>query len=55
MTEIFRDGVWKREISGKGLDAGLFMGMRMSKKGTEYEDVYCNEKAQRWIVSMMLG
>lgn len=55
VTEVFRDGVWKKEISGKGLDAGLFMGMRMSKKGTEYEDVYCNEKAQRWIVSMMLG
>lgn len=54
VTEIFRDGMWKKEISEKGLDAGLFMGMRMSKKGTEYEDVYCDEKAQRWIVGMML-
>lgn len=53
VTEIFQDGMWRKIISDKGLEIGLFMGMRMSKKGTEYEDVYCDEKAQRWIVDMM--
>lgn len=53
VTEIFQDGMWRKIISDKGLESGLFMSMRMSKKGTEYEDVYCDEKAQRRIVDMM--
>ena len=44
------DGVWKKIISEKGKEAGLVLGARMSKSGTEYEDVYYEEKAQRMIV-----
>ena len=53
VTEIIQDGIWRKVISDKGLEHGLFMGIRISKKGTEYEDVYCNERAQKWIVDMM--
>ena len=31
----------------------MFLGMRLSKKGTEYEDIYYNEKAQEMIVAWM--
>lgn len=53
VAEVFQDGMRRKMISEKGREAGLFMDMRMSKKGTTYEDVYCDEKAQRWIVAMM--
>lgn len=53
VTEIFRDGMWRKEIPEKGREVGLFMGMRTSRTGTEYEDVYCDGKAQRWIVERM--
>ena len=49
-AEVFTDGIWKRVISEKGREAGLFMDMRMSRKGTEYEDIYYDRNAQRMIV-----
>ncbi len=50
--ETFSDGKWTKHVSDKGREAGLFIGMRMSRKGTEYEDIYYNRKAQRMIVGM---
>ncbi len=47
-----KNGRWKRYISEKGKKAGLFIGMRMSRTGTEYEDIYYNKKAQSMIVEM---
>jgi ATP-dependent DNA helicase RecQ len=49
-SEGFENGHYKKTVSPAGQEAGLFIGMRMSKKGTEYEDVYYSEKAQRMIV-----
>lgn len=53
VAEVFQDGMHRKVISEKGQAAGLFMGMRMSRKGTEYEDIYCDREAQRRIVAMM--
>ncbi len=53
VAEVIQDGMRRKMISDKGKEAGLFMDMRMSRKGTEYEDIYCDGKAQRWIVAMM--
>lgn len=51
--EAMQDGFRKKYVSEQGLAAGLFIGLRTSKKGTEYEDIYYNEAAQRMIVAMM--
>ena len=53
VSEQYIDGTRKKVVSEKGKEAGLFIDMRMSKKGTEYEDVYYNEKAQEMIVNML--
>ena len=53
VSEVFQDGMHRKVISEKGQAAGLFMGIRMSRKGTEYEDVYCDREAQKRIVTMM--
>ena len=53
VAEVMQDGMRRKAVSEKGKEAGLFLDMRMSKKGTAYEDVYCDGKAQRWIVGMM--
>jgi hypothetical protein len=50
-SEGYIDGMRKKSVSPAGKEAGLFIGMRLSRKGTEYEDIYYNEKAQRMIVS----
>lgn len=50
--EEMTEGITKRVVYQKGREAGLFTGMRMSRKGTEYEDIYYNGQAQRMIVSM---
>ena len=55
VSEQYIDGTRKKVVSEKGKEAGLFIDMRMSKKGTEYEDVYYNEKAQEMIVNMLTG
>lgn len=49
-SEVFENGRWKKCVSPEGEKAGLFLGMRTSQKGTEYEDIFYNEKAQRMIV-----
>lgn len=49
-SEIFENGRWKKCVSEDGGKAGLFLDMRTSQKGTEYEDIFYNEKAQRMIV-----
>lgn len=48
--EEYADGMWKKSVSAAGEAAGLYIGMRTSKKGTEYEDIYYYENAQRMIV-----
>ncbi len=47
------EGRWKKIISEKGAKAGLFIDMRTSKTGTEYEDVYYNKEAQKMIVNSL--
>ena len=48
--EEYAGGMWKKSVSAAGEAAGLYIGMRISKKGTEYEDIYYYENAQRMIV-----
>ena len=48
--EIFVDGRRKKTVFEKGIEAGLYLAPRMSQKGTEYEDIYFGEAAQRMIV-----
>ena len=51
--EECKDGIWKKFVTQKGQDAGLWIGMRMSRNGMEYEDIYYNENAQRMIVELV--
>ena len=51
--EKMEDGIRKKYVTRTGQESGLFLGMRLSKKGTEYEDIYYNEKAQEMIVAWM--
>lgn len=46
------DGRRKKIILEKGTKAGFFLAPRISKTGTEYEDIYYDEKAQRMIVGL---
>lgn len=48
-----KDGIWKKFVTQKGQDAGLWIGMRMSRNGMEYADIYYNENAQRMIVEAL--
>jgi ATP-dependent DNA helicase RecQ len=50
-SEVYANGMPRKTISPAGQEAGLFIGMRMSKKGTEYEDIYYSKKAQRMILA----
>lgn len=52
--EVMQDGLRKKYVTNQGQAAGLFIGMRTSKKGTEYEDIYYNESAQKMIVAMIV-
>lgn len=51
--ETVKNGMRVKYVSAQGEAAGLFPGMRMSRNGTEYEDIYYNEAAQKMIVEMM--
>ncbi len=51
--EKYSDGMLKRLVTEKGVEAGIEIGIRISTKGHEYEDLYYNEQAQRMIVSLM--
>lgn len=44
------DGRWIRSVSEEGTRVGLYLGVRISQKGTEYSDVYYNKSAQEMIV-----
>ncbi len=44
------DDIYYKKVSDEGHDAGIFVGTRISRKGTEYQDFFYNEKAQRMIV-----
>lgn len=48
--ELYEEGRWQKIITDTGKEAGLFMGIRTSKAGTEYEDIYYDKKAQQMIV-----
>lgn len=54
-AERYIDGMTKKCVTDEGKAAGLFLGSRMSKKGTEYEDVYYDEKAQKMVVEWFCG
>lgn len=49
------NGMRYRVVTEKGQEAGLFLGTRISKKGTEYEDIYYGEKAQRMVVEWFIS
>lgn len=53
--EEYRNGMRKKSVSAAGEAAGILIGMRMSKNGTEYEDIYYCEKAQRMIVEWFVS
>jgi ATP-dependent DNA helicase RecQ len=53
-TEQYIDGMRRKVVFEKGKSAGLFIAPRTSHKGTEYEDIYYNESAQRMIVEMYI-
>ena len=53
--ETVQNGIRKKFVSKQGQMAGLFIGMRKSKSGTEYEDIYYNEDAQRMIVATVIA
>lgn len=53
--ERYTNGRWRKEILEKGTEAGLFLAPRISRNGTEYEDIYYNERAQRMIVEHYTG
>lgn len=46
-----RDGRWIKTITEEGEAFGLTLGTRVSKKGTDYEDIFYEKKAQREILS----
>ena len=48
--EQLRDGKRQKIVTEQGKAAGLFLGARISQKGTEYQDIYYNEQAQRMVV-----
>ena len=49
-SQTFYGRMPKKEVLEKGVLAGLFLGPRISKTGTEYQDIYYNEQAQSMIV-----
>jgi ATP-dependent DNA helicase RecQ len=53
-TEQYIDGMRRKVVFEKGKSAGLFIAPRTSQKGTEYDDIYYNEDAQRMIVQMYI-
>lgn len=54
-SQTFYGRIPRKEVTEKGEAAGLFLGARVSKKGTEYEDIYYDERAQRRIVEHYIG
>ncbi len=53
--QTYQDGMRRRYVTEKGKAAGMYLGPRISKKGTEYEDIYFGPQAQQMIVSMVSG
>uniref|UniRef100_N2A5H8 DNA helicase RecQ n=1 Tax=Eubacterium plexicaudatum ASF492 TaxID=1235802 RepID=N2A5H8_9FIRM len=51
--EAVTNGLRKKYVTPQGEAAGLFIGMRVSKNGTEYEDIYYNEDAQKMILELV--
>lgn len=49
-VQTFYGKMQRKNVTEKGVLAGLSLGPRISKKGTEYEDIYYNEQAQQMIV-----
>ncbi len=52
--ETLTDGIWKKYVTEKGQAAGMFIGLRLSKAGKEYEDIYYDKKAQKMIVDSII-
>lgn len=49
-NQTFFGRIPKKDVTEKGAQAGLFIGTRISQKGTEYPDIYYDEQAQTMIV-----
>lgn len=50
-TEQRIDGKFSRTVTSEGREFGLVVGTRVSQKGTEYEDIYYTELAQKNILA----
>lgn len=53
LGEQYEDGRRKKFVTSKGAVAGIEIGIRISAKGTEYEDFYFKEEAQRMLVDRL--
>jgi ATP-dependent DNA helicase RecQ len=51
--EKLTKGIWKKYVTEKGSEAGISIGIRISGKGQEYEDLYYNKSAQQMIVEWL--
>ncbi|MBO5524179.1 MAG: DNA helicase RecQ [Roseburia sp.] len=47
--ERYENGRRQRYVTEAGKEAGLWLGSRISKAGTEYQDIYYGRKAQRMV------
>ena len=48
--ERYENGRRQKYVTEAGKEAGLWLGSRTSKAGTEYQDIYYDKKAQRMVV-----
>lgn len=55
VKEIYRNGIWQKEIMDAGSRFGIFLEKRVSEKGTEYEVLLYSEAAQKGIVDKLSG
>lgn len=52
--EHFKDGMHRKYVTDAGERAGVFIGMRKSKTGSEYEDFYYGRDAQQMVVDWVV-
>ena len=53
MKEVFEEGMWRKVVTEKGKDAGIFTEIRISKAETEYSVIMYNQQAQELLVQKL--
>ena len=53
MKEVFEEGMWRKVVTEKGKDAGIFTELRISKVETEYSVIMYNQQAQELLVQKL--